>query len=86
MSPSEMIGWECGACTFFTNDDFLHHDCLMCMTERPERYAIVTGTSESASAHSTTVNHHAPGVDDRGGVREDARLRRNVQGRHDVIG
>jgi hypothetical protein len=58
MSPSEMIGWECGACTF-TNDDCLHHDCLMCMTERPKQYAIVTGASESASACTTTVNHRA---------------------------
>jgi hypothetical protein len=58
MSPSEMIGWECGACTF-TNDDCLRRDCLMCMTERPERYAIITGASESASARTTTVNHRA---------------------------
>ncbi len=58
MSPSEMIGWECGACTF-TNDDCSRHDCMMCMTERPERYAIVTGAAESASARTTTVNRRA---------------------------
>ena len=58
MSPSEMIGWECGACTF-TNDDCSRRDCMMCMTERPERYAIVTGAAESASARTTTVNRRA---------------------------
>ena len=49
MAPSEMIGWECGACTF-TNEDCSRRDCQMCMSERPERYAIVVGTSSSASA------------------------------------
>ena len=58
MSPSEMIGWECGTCTF-TSDDWLRRDCLMCRTERPERYAIVTGASESASARTMTVNRRA---------------------------
>ena len=64
MAPSEMIGWECGACTF-TNEDCARRDCLMCMTERPEQYAIVLGASASASARTTTVDR-----------REQARLAR----------
>ena len=48
-----MLGWECGACTF-TNKDMLRHDCKMCMTERPLRYAIV---ADAATARTTTVNH-----------------------------
>ena len=56
MAPSEMIGWECGACTF-TNEDCSRWDCQMCMSERPERYAIVVGASTSASARTTTVDH-----------------------------
>ena len=55
MAPSEMIGWECGACTF-TNKDCARRDCLVCMAERPERYAIVVGAGASASARTTTVN------------------------------
>ena len=44
MAPSEMIGWECGACTF-TNEDCSRRDCQMCMSKRPDRYAIVVGAS-----------------------------------------
>ena len=40
MAPSEMVAWECGACTF-TNEDVQRRDCQLCMTERPVRYAIV---------------------------------------------
>ncbi len=29
----------------------------MCMSERPEQYAIVMGASKSASARTTTVDH-----------------------------
>ncbi len=49
MAPSEIIGWECGAC-IFTNKDCTCRDCQMCMSERPGQYAIVVGASESASA------------------------------------
>ena len=55
MAPSEMVAWECGACTF-TNEDVQRRDCLMCMTERPLRYAIVPGAAGAASARTTTVN------------------------------
>jgi hypothetical protein len=55
MAPSEMIGWECGACTF-TNEDCTRRNCQMCMAERPEQYVIVAGASESASARTTTVD------------------------------
>jgi hypothetical protein len=54
-SPSEMIGWECGACTY-TNDDCTRRDCLMCMTERPKRYFVVPGAGASATARTTTVD------------------------------
>ena len=40
-SPSEMIGWECGACTY-TNDDCTRRDCPMCTMERPKRCFVVT--------------------------------------------
>ena len=55
MAPSEMVAWECGACTF-TNEDVQRRECLMCMTERPLRYAIVPGAAGAASARTTTVN------------------------------
>jgi len=54
-SPSDMVAWECGACTF-TNVDVQRRDCMMCMTERPLRYAIVPGAAGAASARTTTVN------------------------------
>ena len=55
MAPSEMIGWECSTCTF-TNKNCTHWDCQMCMSERPEQYAIIVGTCKSASARMTTVD------------------------------
>jgi hypothetical protein len=55
MAPSEMIAWECGACTY-TNEDCTCRDCLMCMTECPVRYAIVAGATGAATARTTTVN------------------------------
>jgi hypothetical protein len=55
MAPSEMVAWECGACTF-TNEDVQRRDCQMCMTERPLRYAILPGAAGAASARTTTVN------------------------------
>ena len=55
MAPSEMIAWECGACTF-TNEDCTRRSCIMCTTERPEQYFIIAGASESALASTTTVN------------------------------
>ena len=55
MAPSEMVAWECGACTF-TNEDVQRRICQMCMTERPLRYDIVPGAAGAASARTTTVN------------------------------
>ncbi len=55
MTASKMIGWECSMCTF-TNKDCMHRDCQMCMSKRPEQYAIVVGASESASAHMMTFD------------------------------
>ena len=54
-SPSEMIGWECGACTY-TNDDCMRRDCQMCTTERPKRYFVVPGAGVSATARTTLVD------------------------------
>ena len=53
MAPSEMVAWECSACTF-TNEDVLRRDCQMCMTERPLCYAVVPGAGASATARMTT--------------------------------
>ena len=54
-SPSEMIGWVCGACTY-TNDDCTRRDCPMCMTERPKRYFVVPGAGVSVTARTTLVD------------------------------
>ena len=54
-SPSEMIGWECSACTY-TNDDCKRRDCQMCMTEGPKRYVVMPGVGVSATARTTTVD------------------------------
>jgi hypothetical protein len=54
-SPSEMIGWECGSCTY-TNDDCTRRDCQMCTTEGPKRYFVVPGAGVSATARTTTVD------------------------------
>ena len=55
MAPSEMVAWECGACTF-TNKDVLQRDCEMCMTECPLRYDVVPGAGASATARTTTFD------------------------------
>ena len=54
-SPSKMIGWECGACTY-TIDDCTRRDCQLCMTERPKRYFVMPGAGVSATARMTTVD------------------------------
>ncbi len=56
MAPSEMIGWECGTCTF-TDKECMRRDCQMCATEHLEQYFIIAGASESASARTMTVDH-----------------------------
>ena len=55
MAPSEMVAWECCACTF-TNVDVQRRDCQLCMTERPVRYAILAGAAGAATARTMTVN------------------------------
>ena len=55
MAHSEMVAWECGACTL-TIEDVQRLDCLMCMAVRPLRYAIVAGAAGAATARTTTVN------------------------------
>ena len=54
-SPSEMIGWECGACSY-SNNDCMRRNWPMCMTERPKRYFIVPGASVLATARMMTVD------------------------------
>ena len=48
-SPSDMIAWECGACTY-TNDDCMRRECLMCRTEHPKRYFVVPGVGVLVTA------------------------------------
>ena len=55
MAHSEMVAWECGACTF-TNEDVQRRDCQLCQAQRPIRYAIVAGAAGAATARTTTVN------------------------------
>jgi hypothetical protein len=55
-SPSEVIGWECGACAY-TNEDATCRDCLACQTRRPVRYAIVAGAMTAATTRTTRVDH-----------------------------
>ena len=55
MSASDMVAWECGACTY-TNDDVTRLDCRMCMTARPRRYAVLAGSAGAATARTTKVD------------------------------
>jgi hypothetical protein len=54
-SPSKVVGWECGACTY-ANEDATRRDCLMCQTRRPVHYAIVAGAMAAATARTTRVD------------------------------
>ena len=54
-SASEIIGWECGACTY-TNDDCTCRNCPMCMTEHPKCYFVVPGAGVLATARMTLVD------------------------------
>jgi hypothetical protein len=56
LSPSEVIGWECGACAY-TNEDATCHNCLVCQTRHPVRYAIVAGATAAMTARTTRVDH-----------------------------
>ncbi len=55
-SPSEVIGWECGACTF-TNKYGTCRDCLACQARHPARYVIVAGTTAAAKVRTTRVDY-----------------------------
>jgi hypothetical protein len=54
-SPSEVVGWECGACTY-TNEDATCRECLACQARRPVRYAIMAGATAAATARTTRVD------------------------------
>ncbi len=55
LSPSEVIAWECGACTY-TNKDAMCRDCLACQTRHPVRYAIVAGATAAETVRTTRVD------------------------------
>ena len=59
MAPSEMVAWECSACTF-TNEDVQRRGCQLCMTERPVRYAIVAGAAGAVLLAEQTAAQVAP--------------------------
>jgi hypothetical protein len=52
LSPSKVIGWECGACTY-TNKDATCRVCLACRTKHPVCYAIVAGATVAGTARTT---------------------------------
>jgi hypothetical protein len=56
LSPSEVIGWECGACAY-TNEDANCRDCLVCQARCPVCYAIVAGATTAVMARTTRVDH-----------------------------
>jgi hypothetical protein len=49
MTPSEIIAWECGSCTF-NNEGSEPGPCLMSRTGRPRRCAIVAGATAGDGA------------------------------------
>jgi hypothetical protein len=55
-SPSKVVRWECGACTY-TNKDAACHDCLACQARCPVCYAIVAGAMAAAMARTARVDH-----------------------------
>jgi hypothetical protein len=54
-SPSEVVAWVCGACTY-TNEDATCCNCIACQTRRPVCYAIVAGTMAAVMARTTKVD------------------------------
>jgi hypothetical protein len=56
-SPSEVVGWECGACAYI-NKDATSCNCLACQARCPVRYAVVAGTTAAAMARTMRVDHH----------------------------
>jgi hypothetical protein len=55
LSPSKVIAWECGLCTY-TNKDATHCNCMLCQTRCLVRYAIVAGAM-AATARTKRVDH-----------------------------
>jgi hypothetical protein len=55
LSPYEVFGWECGACTY-TNKDTACHDCFACLARRLVRYAMVAGAMAAATVRTTRVD------------------------------
>jgi hypothetical protein len=45
---SEIIAWECGACAC-TNENIKRHNCVICQTKHPVRYAIGGGPIDLVS-------------------------------------
>jgi hypothetical protein len=56
LSPSNVIGWECGACAY-TNDDATCHNCLVCQSRCPVCYAIMAGATAAVTARTTRVDY-----------------------------
>jgi hypothetical protein len=56
-SPSEVVAWECGACTY-TNEDAIRRDCLACQIRHLVHYAIMAGATPATTARTTRVDHH----------------------------
>jgi hypothetical protein len=54
-SPSEVVGWECGACAY-TNEDATHCNCLACQARHPVCYAIVAGATAAATVSMMRVD------------------------------
>jgi hypothetical protein len=54
-SPSEVVGWECGACAY-TNEDGTRRGCLVCQARHPVRYVIMAGATATATARTTRVD------------------------------
>jgi hypothetical protein len=55
LSPSKVVGWECGAYAY-TNKDATRYGCLACQARCPVCYAIVAGAIAAATARTTRVN------------------------------
>jgi hypothetical protein len=54
-SPSEVVGWECGTCTY-TNEDGTCPDCLACQARHLVRYIIMAGATAAAMTRMTRVD------------------------------
>jgi hypothetical protein len=55
LSPSEVVGWDCGACAYI-NKDAMCCNCLACQARLPVGYAIVAGATVAAMVRTMRVN------------------------------